>query len=151
MPKHAAMIPSARLVLVTCLLLLAVLLGSLCLSPPQVAARGKQRVTVGTEIKRISPSGDAARTGWTRMVVLEYAPGTSHMGRPMAFKAKNARTIFIKVTNQFSSRVRVSRNRFVRFWHAAGRSCEVKWSWRTIGGKRVRYVLQISLADLGTG
>jgi len=31
-----------------------------------------------------------------------------------------------------------------------GRSCEVKWYWRTIGGKRMRFIKQISLADHGT-
>jgi hypothetical protein len=129
---------------------LAILAALMAFAAPHAAAQARQKTTIGTEIKSISPRGDAAKSGWTRLVVLEYAPGTNHWGRPMAFTASNSKTVFIKVTNLFGTRVRVSRNSFVRFWRQKGRSCEVKWYWRTIGGKRVRYIKQISLADQGT-
>jgi len=139
-----------RPVLVTCALLLAALAALAALGAPRAAAEARQKTTIGTEIKSVSPSGDAPKAGRTRIVVLQYAPGTGSMGRPMTFVASNAKTVFIKVTNLFQTRVRVSRNGFVRFWRQKGRSCEVKWYWRTIGGKRVRYIRQISLADQGT-
>lgn len=139
-----------RPVLLAGVLVLATLAALMAFAAPRTAAQAKPKTTIGTEIKSVSPRGDALKTGWTRIVVLEYAPGTSDMFRPLAFAASNRKTVFIRVTNLFQTRVRVSRNSFVRFWRQKGRSCEVKWYWRTIGGKRVRYIKQISLADQGT-
>ena len=129
---------------------LAILAALMAVAAPHAAAQARLKTTIGTEIRSISPRGDAAKSGWTRLVLLEYAPGTNHWGRPMAFTASNSKTVFIKLTNHFASRVRVSRNSFVRFWRQKGRACDVKWSWRTIGGKRVRYIKQIRLSDQGT-
>jgi hypothetical protein len=134
----------------TSVLLIAILFGVVLLPSAPAHARAKLKVTVGTEIRSISPAGSAPKAGRTRIVILQYAPGASRMGKPMRFVASNRKTVFVKVTDSSSHRVRVSRNAFVRFWRQSGRSCEVRWGWRTVSGHRVRFIQNISLADQGT-
>jgi hypothetical protein len=136
--------------IVTCAVLVVALAALMICAAPRAVALAMQKTTIGTEIKSISPGENAPKAGKTRLVVLQYAPGTSNMGRPMAFTASNRKTVFIAVTDQFATRIKVSRKAFVKFWREKGRSCEVKWQWRTIADKRVRFIQQISLADVGT-
>jgi len=105
-----------RSVLLACALPLAVLAALMAFAAPNAAAQARRKTTIGTEIRSISPRKDASKAGWTRLVVLDYACGSSSMGRPLVFTASNSRTVFIRVANQFASRVTVPRNSFVRFW-----------------------------------
>ena len=93
-----------------------------------------------------SPAKNASASGKTKLAFRRYDGEVAGLyGPTYRFTAGNRKTRFYVLAGSGSSRyVRVSRNKFVRYLRKY--PCTfgwIRWSWRTVGGKRVRYVTRI--------
>lgn len=92
-------------------------------------------------LKSISPSGNAPKSGMTKL----KASNGSAENTYSAFSASNSATKFYICVGNNETRKRVSRNSFVKYARQGGSAVWFDWKWKKNSqGKRYRYIYKIT-------